>query len=85
MQNQIVPLLLWLGQWLTFDPQVLIPRREDDDCTVWSVTRQNREPPSKRAAVSLPLTSLSGNTATICPFYLWTSPVCLRAVEEPEC
>lgn len=61
--------------------QALIPHREDDDCTAWSVTRQNTEPPSKRVTVSLPLTSLSENTASICTFIA----ACLRAAEEPEC
>lgn len=37
-------LLLLLGRWLTSDPPVMIPCREDDDCTdcaVWSVAGQN--------------------------------------------
>lgn len=52
-------------------PPVMIPCRGDDDCTdcsVWSVTRQNRLSSSKRLSVSVPLTFLSLCPASICTF-----------------
>lgn len=63
------------GLW----PLVMLPCREDDDCSncsVWSVTGQNR-PSSKSLFVSLPLTSLSLHTTSICIFIATCLPVLL--------
>lgn len=59
----LLPLLLLLFcHRLTSDPWCWFPAEgvgDCTDCTVWSVTRQNRLSSSKRLSVSLPLISLS--------------------------
>lgn len=70
------PVAIWSATGLR--PLEMIPCREDDDCTactLWAVTRQNWQQSSKRLSVSLPLTSLSLYTASICTFIAWCLPL----------
>lgn len=64
-------LLLLYGHRLASDPLWCFPAEGTmiaASCSVWSVTRQNRLPSSKSLFVSLPLTSLSLHTTSICIF-----------------